>query len=195
MGPGTPIAGTVLLDACCVLNLYAGRCLRDLLRAGLRRHAVVERVVSKSLYVRSPPTGATEAQAGEEEREAVDLLPFFTEGLLSVLTIETEQEAAAFVGFATQLDDGEAMTCALARERGMAVATDDRKAQRVLQALAPPIPVLSTAALIKEWADSTGVEPDRLREILTAIRERAQFVPGRHDPLQTWWETAANSLR
>jgi hypothetical protein len=103
---GTQVVDTVLLDACCVLNLHAGRCLRDLLRAGLRRHAVVERVVSESLYVRNPPTGAAEAQAEDEEREKVDLQSYFTEGLLSVLTVETEQEAAAFVRFATQLDDG-----------------------------------------------------------------------------------------
>jgi hypothetical protein len=77
----------------------------------------------------------------------------------------------------------------------MGVATDDRKAQRVLQALTPPVPVLGTAALIKEWADSAAVEPTRLREILTAIRVRARFVPGRHDPLQSWWEAAAGAHR
>src|SRR5438552_2210471 len=138
MAPDAPSIDTILLDACCVLNLYAGRCLHSVLRAALHKYAVAERVVAEALYVRNPP--ATADADPQEDREAVDLQPLIAEGLLSVLTTETEREAAAFVRFATQLDDGEAMTCALASERGLAVATDDRKAQRVLRSIVPAVP-------------------------------------------------------
>ncbi len=186
-------ADTVLLDACCVINLYATRCMRGLLGAGLHQYIVAERVVSESLYVRNLPS--TEIDAGvreeQEEREAVNLEPFLAEHLLSVITAETDEEATIFVQFATQLDDGEAMTCALASARGFAVATDDRKAQRLLQELVPAVRVYSTPMLLKEWAEQTAPDAATLAQVIRDIHERARFVPGRHDPLQEWWESSA----
>jgi hypothetical protein len=112
----------ILLDACCVLNLYGGRCIHQLLRTSGLRFAVAERAAGEALYVRNVTADGT------EELESVDLHPLIADGLLRVLTIDSEVEAAAYVRFATQLDDGEAMACALAAERGAAVATDDREA-------------------------------------------------------------------
>ncbi len=122
--------------------------------------------------------------------DAVDISPLVARGLLEVLAVETPDEAASYVSFAAELDDGEAMTCALALHRGALVATDDRKALRLLAARAPQIRVRSTAQLLKEWADSASLAPTELRAVLTDVRQRARFAPGRHDPLHSWWEAA-----
>jgi predicted nucleic acid-binding protein len=177
-------ASLILLDACCVLNLYGGRCIHQLLRTSALRFAVAERAAGEALYVRNVTADGT------EELESVDLHPLIAEGLLRVLTIDSEVKAAAYVRFATQLDDGEAMTCALAAERGAAVATDDRKAQRLLQSLVPPVPTYSTAWLIRQWALEQGLDASALKVVLNDVRVRARFAPSKHDPLQIWWEQA-----
>lgn len=179
-------AGLILLDACCILNLCAGRCIHQILRSSACEFAVAERAADEVLYIRNvSPSGAA------EERERVDLKPLVSEGLLRVLSVESEDEATAYVRFATQLDDGEAMTCALAAVRGAAVATDDRKAQRLLRTLVPPVQTHSTAWLIRQWSEEQGVGAATLKQALNDIRVRARFVPGSHDPLQTWWERSS----
>src|SRR5581483_10436728 len=110
--------------------------------------------------------------------DAVDISPLVAPGLLELLAVETPDEAASYVSFAAELDDGEAMTCALALHRGALVATDDRKALRLLAARAPQIRVRSTAQLLKEWADSASLAPTELRAVLTDVRQRARFAPG-----------------
>ncbi len=173
----------VLLDACCVINLYATRQILEILSSFPARFAVAERAEAEALYVRQ---GGSDENA--DDREPVDLRSLVTGGLLEVLQLETDAEAASFIGFAADLDDGEAMTCALAVHRRAAVATAARKARRVLGARAPEVRVLTTADLIKHWAESKRVSRPVLARVLTDVRERAHFAPGRHDPLQMWWE-------
>jgi hypothetical protein len=180
-----PAVPLILLDACCLLNLYATRRLDEILLAVQGRFAAAERVAAEALYTRRGGDGED-----ADEKDAVDIGPLVARGLLEVLAVETPAEAASYVSFAAELDDGEAMTCALALHRGAIVATDDRKALRILAAQAPPISVRSTAQLLKEWADSGIPAPIELRTALTDVRQRARFAPGRHDPLHSWWEAA-----
>ncbi|MDQ3702364.1 MAG: hypothetical protein M3442_15805 [Chloroflexota bacterium] len=178
-------AGLILLDACCVLNLYAGRCMEQILRASKWTFAIAERAADEVLYVRDV------SPDGTEERELVDLQSLLAQGLLRVLAADHENEAAAYITFAMQLDDGEAMTCALAAARGAAVATDDRKAQPLLQSLTPAVQTYSTAGLIRQWAIEHEIDALTLKQVLRDVRVRARFAPGKHDPLQTWWEDAS----
>lgn len=174
----------VLLDACCLLNLYATRRLTEILQANPVRFAVAERAAAETLYVRRGGSGDD-----ADEQDPVDLQSLVSDGLLQILHLETDNEAASFVQFAAELDDGEAMTCALAVHRGAAVATDDRKALKVLGARAPGVRVYTTAELIKSWAESEQVAESDLKRVLADVRERARFAPGKHDRLQAWWET------
>ena len=64
--------------------------------------------------------------------EPVDLSSLVDEGLVRVMALETPGEEATFVELAALVDDGEAITGALAAHRQCALATDDRKARRVL---------------------------------------------------------------
>ena len=175
----------MLLDACCVLNLYATGRMDRILRALPWRIAVADRVAGEALYLRRGGGGED-----TDERDPVDLGPLIAQGLIEVLQLENEDEAASFVGFAAQLDDGEAMTCALALHRGGVVGTDDRKARRICGLQVPPLAIRSTPTMLKIWVDNEQIADAELRQSLVTIRERARFVPGRHEPLQAWWVAA-----
>lgn len=185
MGSEIGAPARILLDACCVLNLYATGQMDAILRALPEHFAIADRVASEALYIRRGGSGED-----ADERIPVDFGPLVEQGLLEVLRVETEEEAASFVDFAAQLDDGEAMTCALALHRGGVVGSDDRKARRVCGAQSPPLDTRSTPAMIKAWADSERIAGADLRRVLIDIRERARFAPGRHDPLLAWWDAA-----
>jgi predicted nucleic acid-binding protein len=59
------------------------------------------------------------------------------------MKVNNETEATTFVDLSREMDDGEALTCALAMHRQCDVATDDRKARRILSARAPQVLVTS----------------------------------------------------
>jgi predicted nucleic acid-binding protein len=185
MGGEVGAPGQILLDACCVLNLYATGRMEAILRALPLPCAVAERVVAEALHVRRGGDGED-----ADERDPVDLAPLIAQGLIEVLRLETDEEAASFVGFAAQLDDGEAMTCALALHRDGVVGTDDRKARRVCGMQEPPLEIQTTPTMLKAWGESGQIASTELKQALFRIRERARFAPGKRDPLQVWWEAA-----
>ena len=172
----------IILDACCLLNLYASRQIEAILRAIPERFAAAEAAAAEALYVRCGGGGKD-----ADKREPIDLQPLIHTGLLDILSLETEVEEASFVRFAAELDDGEAMTCALAVHREADVATDDRKAIRVLNSVATHVRVHTTVGLLKWWAEIEQPAEATLKRVLTNVRERGNFVPGRHDPLLPWW--------
>jgi hypothetical protein len=175
----------VLLDACCLLNLCATRFIEDILRALPLRFAVADRAAAEVRYLRRGGAGLD-----ADVREPVDLQPLVAAGLLEVLAFATADEEASFVQFAANIDDGEAMTCALAWHRQAAVATDDLKTLRIVRPLVPPLPIYTTAGLMRQWADGQQVTGPVLKRALLNIEERARFAPGRHDPLRSWWLAA-----
>ena len=177
----------IILDACCLLNLYASRQIEAILGTVPTRFAAAEAAAAEVLYVRYGGGGQD-----ADKREHVDLQPLIRVGLLDILSLETEGEKASFVLFAAELDDGEAMTCALAVHREAAVATDDRKAIRVLSSVATHVRVHTTVSLLKRWAEIEQPAAATLKRALTDVRERASFVPGRHDPLLPWWKAVLN---
>ena len=92
-----------------------------------------------------------------------------------------------FVDLAASIDDGEAVTGALAFHRGCSLATDDRKARRVLGERFPTVPLLSTLELLELWAQDGPVSDVEMQAAMTSIRTGASYVPGPRDPLYAWW--------
>lgn len=173
----------LILDASCLLNLYAGGRLREIAQTFPQPLAVVDYVIQQEvLYIRRRSTAQD-----QEEREPVDIARLVSAGLLQVMTINCEAEAATFVDLAAEMDDGEALTCALAMHRQCDVATDDRKAQRILSARAPQVVVTSTLAIVKQWAERTDIAKAELRAVLVNIRFGANYYPGVRDPFYEWW--------
>ena len=172
------------LDSCSLLNLFgSGRC-EDILGAISGTAVIVDRVASETIYVYH---GGQRSDA--RQRQPVNIPRLVEAGLLLVVGLETDAEAVTFVNLAAELDDGEALTCALAIHRGGAVATDDRKALRLLRDTAPHVPTYRTSELIKQWSDGVSLPGSDLRRLLIDVQERASFIPPRDDPLRGWWES------
>ena len=176
-----PDTGVLILDASCLLNLYATGRLIEIAAAPPWQLAVADYVLEQeALYVRT--IGAHEEQEGTVP---VDLSPLIDEGLLLVLRLENPSEQGYFVELAAVLDDGEAVTGAIALNRGHAVAIDDRKARRVLGEKASGMKLVSTLDLMRQWSESVPVQ--EVRDALRAMQHGARYVPGQRDPLYAWW--------
>ena len=173
----------IVLDASCLLNLYATGRMRDIAQALPYRLGVAEYVVTQEALYVWRMTDET------EERVRVDLNPLIDDGLIEVMDLESHEEKNTFVDFAAQVDDGEAITCALALNRGLAIATDDRKARRVFAESTDDALLFSTLDLLKTWAEETSTPETELRDALRSIQSGASYIPSIRDPLYEWWLT------
>lgn len=176
-------ARVTLLDACAVVNLYATRRMEHILAAIDGPVAVADVVEREAQYVFQGGDGED-----ARERELIDLQPWVSQGVLTVIEVTHEEELLTFIDLTQELDDGEAITAALAIHRGFTVVTDDRKAVRVLTSRA--VTLRSTLDLVKTWADQQAVSSEVLRTVLTDLRERGNYYPSRRHPLRGWWDTA-----
>lgn len=180
-----------LLDACCAINLLASGEARAILRALETVNVAVASFVAEQEVVEVAPATKeemAEEDLGTERTEAnLTLDPLIEEGLLDVVCPEGEQEEATYVDLALQLDDGEAMTGAIAIHRAGTVATDDKKAIRVLGAQRSSPQIRRTSWLIRTWAQAAEIDHERLQSVLRNIERRGSFVPPLEDPLLGWW--------
>lgn len=171
-----------ILDACSLLNLFASRRIKDILRLPHTFH-IAEAVHKEALYIRRGGEGED-----VDEHEPVDLNALMSAHLLVVDVPSNDAELASYVHFATQLDDGEAMTCALAAHRNWRVVTDDKKVPRILQMAAPHIICQTTLDVLKDWADAEAIDKSSLKSVVLDIRERANYFPPVSHPLKGWWD-------
>jgi predicted nucleic acid-binding protein len=173
----------IILDASCLLNLYASKRLQGIAQTLPQPLAVADYVIQQeALYIRHRGS-----DQDREEREPVNVESLVSAGFIQVMQVNSEVEATTFVDLATEMDDGEAITCALAVHRQCDVATDDRKARRILSTRAPQVLVTSTLALVKQWGELAGITKAELRAVLLNIRFGANYYPGERDPLYRWW--------
>ena len=175
----------VLLDACCVINLYATGHIQRILEELPFRFAV-SRLVAEREVLSVRRVGDSGSQ---RDREPISLAELEASGVLSMMNLESREEKAAFAGFALDLDDGEASVCALAVLHDGGVATDDRKALRVLASSGFKGPTLQTPELLFDWTRREQVLDLQVREMLRAVRDRATFIPRRTAPHFLWWNS------
>jgi len=172
----------IMLDASCLLNLYASGRLKEIAETLPEPLVVSDYVLQQeALFVRYK-----ESDQDEEEKKPVDINPLVSAGLVRVVSINSEDEQETFVDLATELDDGEAITISLAEHRQCKVATDDRRALKVISDRSL-VQVSSTLELVKRWADARKVSKEEIRTVLLRIRTRASYYPGERDPLYSWW--------
>ncbi|MFZ0594058.1 MAG: PIN domain-containing protein [Bryobacteraceae bacterium] len=170
----------VLIDTSVTLNLLATGISLAMLESLELDCFVCSAVIAETIYLRSDdPT---------QPREAVSIDPWLQSATVKVVTIDSSLEEELYVQFAADLDDGEAMSLAICRVRGYALATDDRKARRIAGQLASPgVPLVSTSQILQHWAVRTRAPQDELRRFVSAIELRARFIPPQDDPLRQWW--------
>ena len=174
----------IILDACCIINLYASGQMGDILKS-------ISKSVAVAAYVRDEEAlRIFGGQAGNEteEYERIDLQPIIDRGLLRVVTPETEAENITFVNFAATLDDGEAITGAIALHRNWAIGTDDRKAISFFTQNMSHLQVISTLELIKYWVDTANPPLETICLALQKVRVRARYEPNLKHKLYLWWQ-------
>lgn len=173
----------LILDACCVINLYASGRMGDIL-------ASIAHVVTVAAYVKDHEAHTVYTADGSGAREAIDLSPLINQGLLQVVDIASAAESVRFIDFSARLgDDGEAMTGAIATERDWAIGTDDGAARRFFSQDCPRLQLVSSLELLKHWADTTGLPLPELGTALRLVRVRGRYQPKARHPLYTWWQT------
>jgi hypothetical protein len=173
----------LLLDACSLINLYATRRIAAILGSHPGRFGVVDTVRREAGYVFRGGDGPDAT-----EREPIDLGPLEKMGLITTLAADSEDETLTYIDLTLEMDDGEAMTGAIAVHGGFTVVTDDRKALRVLSERG--VTCETTLDLIKGWAERTNVPRNELRMALLNVRQRARYVPHRTHHLRAWWDEA-----
>jgi hypothetical protein len=162
-----------LLDACVAINLVAsGVPLDDLAASAGVRFTMTSVAAAETLYL------APDRASGE--RMVIDL----SARSLDIVELDPD-ELASFVELAAQVDDGEAATLAVAIHRHLEVATDDRRGSRL--AKEHGIAVVTTASLVRRWANDAAAPAAAIAAAVDAIRRCASFIPPRSDPDYDWW--------
>lgn len=99
-----------------------------------------------------------------------------TEGVLSYETPEPGVEGTLFATLRRTLGSGESAAIAIAHQRGLTMATDDRKARRSCEDLNPPVQVLATEDILATAVTDGDLPAEDAREIWAAMGIRD---PGR----------------
>ena len=172
----------VVFDASVLINLLASQRAEDIIRSLGVPACICPAVLEETMYVRSEV-------AGEPPRQ-VRIDQFLEAGVLEEVDLNDDKERELYIEYSMGLDDGEAMTIALAENRCLAVATDDKKARRFAQRDGSSVAsVISTPMLIRHWADVKRPSVEALRLAINRIEHLARFRPDTADPLRQWWDS------
>jgi hypothetical protein len=178
----------VAIDACCLLNLIAaGNILPKIdegepVLIGFPHELHVPDIVEgEALYVYQPDEDEPETLV----KRNLDIRGMIDACVLQGCTLQSGDESELFVRLAVRLDDGEAACLAIAKSRSWTLATDDRVARRLSSELA--VATLSTAELVKTWAEESKASDEECRVSLTNIQRFARFIPRVESPESKWW--------
>jgi hypothetical protein len=176
------VAPAAAIDACCLIDLLASEEAEAILRASGFTWQLPSAVQAEVRYRRQHDPG----QPGQVVALPADLTGLIAAGLLTVCDLAGQAELDRFTHYATRFrSDGEAMCLALAEQRGWVVATDDRRAIRVVRQAG--LSVVSCPQLVRAWADASSPDQAALRRVLQDIEVLAQFKPNPSMPECQWW--------
>ena len=173
-----------IVDACCLINLYATGDIRGFLSEVAWSWHMPSAALAESLYIR------VSDDDGDDRREAIEPQACIDEGLLASVDVQNLEEADLYVRLASDLDDGEAMALAIAKLRGWTIATDDRKAIRFSGNLR--VPVVTTPELIQLWVKAIHMPSTRVKTHLRRIESGARFSPAEDAQGYDWWTAAVS---
>jgi len=172
-----------ILDACVLINLLATGRAEDIMSESGYQFGICSVVKNESIYLR-----ATDLNAPPEQ---VKLDAYIESNRLRVFELSGDEEKELYVDYATELDDGEAMSLALVYSRGFSMASDDRKARRLFtEEIGDLKRLLSTSQILKEWSEKVGLNPVELKGVLTEVSRRGRFFPNSGDTHFAWWSKA-----
>lgn len=175
---------TLIIDASCLINLYASNQLANILRSIPKNVAVAAYVADReALFIHGELN-----ESGERTKEQISLQPLIDTGLLHIVDLASEAEAETLATFSALIADrGEAITGAIALHRNWAIIVDDKKARRLFQQNASQLQLIYTLDLVKHWVEVDSPTVDVIIQTLQNIRRRATYTPRRQEPLYNWW--------
>ncbi|HBB94454.1 MAG TPA: hypothetical protein DC054_03610 [Blastocatellia bacterium] len=169
-----------IIDACVLINLVATEELEAILEVTTKPSLICTVVEKETIYLRT--------RDPQNPKELIDLSDLIGRRILEVCKIENEREELLYVDFAAVLDDGEAMSLAIAVARDLDLVTDEQKARKLfLREVGHPRRLVSTSQLLRKWATASGLTSERIRAALLKIETRARYRPPIADPDYRWW--------
>jgi len=169
----------IVLDAVSLINLYASNHIEEILQAMPYQMAVTEYVKTKeALWIYTDPSNKIKPNTAP-----IVLEPLVMAGLLKVVDYETEGEAQDFVYFSQFIDDGEAVSGAIALNRGWSVASDDSGALKCFRQETPHLKLVSTFDLINWWVEKAQPSEVLIVEVLRTIWQIGGHKPPPSHPL------------
>lgn len=173
---------TVVVDACCLLNVLATGRELDVLRACDIELIMTGQAHGEALFLHTPPDadGLRSRQRALTER-------LRAAGRLEIRSLDTGSLIAAFVACAAQLRDEDASCVALAGVLGLPLLTDDGKERRIARTLFPGIELVSTLSVLDEAVRALALPEHELFGLVADLRWRGNFAPPRRDPLSPWY--------
>ncbi len=169
----------LLNDSSVLLNLLATDCMEQISADTGWQFAICPAVRDEVKKLRDFHTG---------EMIEVDLTPHIASGLLQVLEITGEKEEILYVEQSIVVDDGEAMSIAIAANRHLRLAIDDKQASNHARDKFPEIELWSTPTILKRWTEVGRVKAATLRVAIVLIEARARYFPSRSHALADWWQ-------
>ena len=168
----------LLLDACVAINLAATDRVEQIAQATEVTFTLARQAAQEVGHLR-------DTADGETILTPIDLSRYDSTTLEIVGLVQPEY--SLYVELTRTVDDGEAATIAVAVNRSLPLATDDRKARRVCAEFGLPEPT-RTLSILHSYADAASLPRAQVRGILVKIRDRASFQPPRNDPDLKWWQ-------
>src|ERR1051325_7086815 len=152
---------TVVVDACCTLNLLATGRELELLGACDVELIISPHAHSEALLLHTPPDadGVRSKQPASTER-------LRAAGRLRIQPLDTEALIAAFIPCAAQLRDEDASCVALAGVLGMPLMTDDGKERRIAREQFPGIELVSTLTMLDEAVRALAMPEQELLDLV-----------------------------
>lgn len=173
---------TVVVDACCALNLLATGRELDVLRACDVELIISEQAHGEALFLHTPPDAD-----GVRSRQPASTERLRAAGRLQIRSLDTEALIAAFVACAAQLRDEDASCVALAGALGLPLLTDDGKERRIAREQFPGIELVSTLTVLDGAVRALALPEHELLGLVADLRWRGNFAPPRRDPLSPWY--------
>ena len=170
-----------IIDACCLINLYASGKPIEVIRAFGGDFFIPRQVRNEALMIRK----RDEEDGTNYVSEPIDLSKALGAGDICECQVEERIENDYFVRYAMELDDGEAACMAIAKCRGWAIATDDRKAIRL--AKSEEVGVVTTPELVYRWAKIAKPKDSEVAQALRNIELFARFRLGESAAHYRWW--------
>jgi predicted nucleic acid-binding protein len=168
----------LLLDACITINLVAVGPIHQIANSIGQSCLITRQAANEVGHLRDIIDGETVVTH-------VDLTDHVQTGAFEIIDLARD-EIPLFVELASQVDDGEASTIAVAIKRGILLATDDRKARRLCAERGLAIPT-GTVTLIRRYCEAQALDRVHVSHLLQRISSRASFQAPRGDPDLKWW--------